>query len=82
MYYDIVCSVYEVNPTGPDRRIDSHLMSGGYATAADAQKEIPNYGATLKSDNPLLDTCFEVEEHNDDGSLNAIIPKKRLVKES
>lgn len=73
MYYDVVCSIYEEIGTNNccDKRIDSHLLCGGFKTEDEAMEYInandcSKYDETCgKNEYP----CVEIEEHEEDGRV-------------
>jgi hypothetical protein len=73
MYYDVVCSIYK--DKNCNERVDSHLLCGGFETEGDAEDYINNNDCS-KYDNCCSNgeyPCVEVEEHNEDGSLEGLI---------
>ena len=77
MYYDVVCSVYEENENGLDCRVDSHLICGGFDTCDSAMDYIDLHDCTeydnIYDNKENFCTCIEIEEHNEDGSINSIM---------
>ena len=77
MYYDVVVSVYK--DENCNERIDSHLLCGGFETeneAEDKTKEYINNNDFNEYKYCYSDEeypCVEIEEHNEDGSLECII---------
>lgn len=77
-YYDVVVDIYEKigsNENCCDKRIDSHLLRGGFNTEDEAMEYIDKYDGNeytyCYSDNEY--PCIEIEEHNEDGSLLNVI---------
>ena len=77
MYYDVVVSIYEEIGTNNccDKRIDSHLICGGFKTEDEAMDYINNNEINeykyCYSDKEY--PCIDIEEHNEDGSLAGVI---------
>ena len=72
-YYDVIVSIYE--KIGSNKRIDSHLLCGGFNTENGAMEYIDKYDwneyTHCYSDNEY--PIIEIEEHNEDGSLLNVI---------
>ena len=72
-YYDVIVSIYE--KIGSNKRIDSHLLCGGFNTENEAMEYIDKYDwneyTHCYSDNEY--PIIEIEEHNEDGSLLNVI---------
>ena len=73
MYYDVVVSIYK--DKNCNVRTDSHLLCGGFETEDEATDYINNNEINeykyCYSDKEY--PCIEIEEHNEDGSLECII---------
>ena len=73
MYYDVVVSIYDSEKC--NTRTDSELVCGGFETEKEAEEYIKNneineYKYTHSDEAyPFI----EIEEHDDDGSLESII---------
>ena len=77
-YYDVVVGIYEKigsNENCCDKRIDSHLLRGGFNTEDEAMEYVNNYNGNeysyCYSDEEY--PCIEIEEHNEDGSITSVI---------
>ena len=76
MYYDVVCSIYKDKSC--NERIDAHLLCGGFETEDDAEDYINNNDCS-KYDDCCSNgeyPCVEIEEHNEDGSLECLITRE------
>lgn len=75
MYYDVVCSIYEITERDVDVRVDSHLICGGFETEDDAMEYIDTHDCTEYNDvgKTNLYPCVEIEEHNEDGYVSCVI---------
>lgn len=76
MYYDVICSVYEINEEdGIDYRVDEHLICGGFKTENEAMEYINTHDCTEYNDvgKTNLYTEIEIEEHDGDGSVTYVV---------
>lgn len=74
MYYDVVCSVYEIGEYC-DSRIDSHLICGGFDTDDEAMEYINTHNCDVYHDkrDKYIYTEIEIEEHDDNGNVVSVV---------